>query len=45
MNLPVPSAAMTQTNATEALDPSWLAAVEEWIEDGWYRAASRSAAI
>jgi Phosphotransferase enzyme family len=21
------------TNATEALDPSWLAAVEEWIED------------
>lgn len=22
-----------QTNATEALDPSWLAAVEEWIED------------
>jgi hypothetical protein len=34
MNLPVPSAAMTaQTNATEALDPSWLAAVEEWIDD------------
>jgi hypothetical protein len=34
MNLPVPSAAMTtQTNDTEAVDPSWFLAVEEWIED------------